>query len=109
VQYELTMVHLTAIFPNRSLSYFLFYSNSEPIANLYDCQGSRAYLRINLKRYILQKYYDINVSYMAVAVIHPLLETHYEIYEAPLLEQEAIRVIQKIRKHSDNSHHEVTV
>lgn len=60
-------------------------------------------MRINLKRYILQKCYDINVSYMAVAVFHPLLETDYDLFEAPLLEQEAVRLIKETRKHCESS------
>lgn len=66
-----------------------------------DCDGSKYYLQLNMYKYILEKYYDINVSYMAVASFHPSTGDSYFMTEVPNMENEIIAVFTDIQKQQE--------
>jgi hypothetical protein len=77
------------------------YTFRSPLDHLDDCDGSKYYLQLNIYKYILEKYYDINVSYMAVASFHPSTGDSYFMTEVPNMENEVVAVFTDIQKQQE--------
>ena len=58
-----------------------------PLNHLADNDESKYSLQLNMYRYILKTYYDINVTSMAIASFHPDQENYF-VYEVPILDKE---------------------
>jgi hypothetical protein len=69
-----------------------------PIEHVDECDGSKFFLQLNIYRYILQKYYDIQVSYMAVASFHPNTGDTYFMTEVPIWESEVESIFDEISR-----------
>ena len=66
-----------------------------PVSHLPDCIGSLYILQLNMYRYILRKYYDIDVSRMILASFHPDLEDYFMV-EVPVLDSEIGAIVTDI-------------
>ena len=49
--------------------------------------GNKYSLQLNIYRYILMNYYDINISKMIIVLFHPDINEYFMV-EVPLLEKE---------------------
>ena len=76
----------------------LKYYTRSPIEHVDECDGSKFFLQLNIYRYILQKYYDIQVSYMAVASFHPNTGDTYFMTEVPVWESEVESIFDEISR-----------
>lgn len=72
-----------------------------PLAHFIDCKGSKYQLQVNMYRHILENYYDVRVSYMAVVSFHPDNGEKYCMYEVPRLEEKVNDVFELIREKKD--------
>lgn len=66
-----------------------------PVSHLPDCVGSLYILQLNMYRYILRKYYDVDVSRMILASFHPDLEDYFMV-EVPVLDSEIGAIVADI-------------
>lgn len=48
-----------------------------PLEHLDDCDGSKYSLQLNMYRYMLEKYYGINISYMGLVSLHPTQDAYF--------------------------------
>lgn len=55
-------------------------------------------MQLNVYRYILEKYYDIQISYMAVASFHPNTGDTYFMTEVPRWESEVESIFSEISR-----------
>jgi hypothetical protein len=74
-----------------------------PLDHLDDCEGSKYYLQLNIYKHILEKYYGISVSYMAIASFHPAIGENYFMTEVPTWENEVENVFNQIREDRDRT------
>ena len=58
-----------------------------PLEHIDDCEGSKYFLQLNLYRYILQKYYNLNISTMILTSFHPNQAKYFHI-DVPIWENE---------------------
>lgn len=69
-----------------------------PLDHLDDCDGSKYFLQLNIYRHILEEYYGIRVSYMAVTSFHPDTGDTYFSTEVPRWENEVENVFNQIQE-----------
>ena len=84
-------------------STYCVYFNRYPIDHIDECDGSKYFLQLNIYRYILHKYYDMSVSYMAVASFHPNTGDSYFMVEVPVWEREVESVFEEMASGRTNS------
>jgi len=70
-----------------------------PVRHLPDCDGYKYGLQLNIYRYILRKYYDINIKQMLLVSFHPDLK-HYFLAEIPVMEREVEDIFRELQQES---------
>jgi hypothetical protein len=70
-----------------------------------DCDGSKYSLQLNLYRYILGKYYGINVSHMMLASFHPGLRAYFKA-EVPVMDDEVALIVQDLKAAAEQTESE---
>jgi len=73
-----------------------FRTAKSPITHLDDCEGTKYFLQLNMYRYILEQYYDINVGRMVVATFHPTLDKYF-MATAPVMDEEVKLLIEDFK------------
>ena len=67
-----------------------------PLRHIADCDLNKYFLQLNVYRYILEKYYSINVSKMLVVSMHPSLDGYF-MAEAPIWHSEVELILRGIQ------------
>ena len=70
------------------------------MSHLPDCDGSKYSLQLNLYRYILSKYYGIDVGQMILASFHPNIRSYFKT-EIPPMEREVSAIVKDLQKLQD--------
>lgn len=63
-----------------------------PLDHLPDCDGSKYSLQLNIYRYILARYYDIEVSRMVLGCFHPSMRSYFKA-EVPVMDKEVAQIV----------------
>ena len=66
------------------------------LSHLPDCNYSHYSLQLNLYRYLLETFYDMPISSMAIVVFHPAQEQYLEIM-VPRMQRETLHMLQDYR------------
>ena len=80
-----------------------------PLQHLPDCAGWHYRVQLNLYRYILQTYYSLRVSRMAVVCCHPEHSPRAFVDEVPVLEQETQAIMRVWRERQAPHGHSCTM
>ena len=78
----------------------LFLLAKTPLEHIDDCEGSKYFLQLNLYRYIIQKYYNLNISTMILTSFHPI-QTEYFHIDVPVWENEIESIMSSNDKNFD--------
>jgi hypothetical protein len=66
-----------------------------PLSHLPDCDGSKYSLQLNMYRYILGRYYDIDISRMMLGCFHPAMRTYFKA-EVPVMDEEVDVIVKDL-------------
>ena len=66
-----------------------------PISHLPDCDGSKYFLQQNIYKYILEKYYDINITEMLLVSMHPEFDKYF-LVDVPDLGRETLSLMEHL-------------
>lgn len=70
-----------------------FRNGKDPLGHLPDCNFTHYSLQLNLYKYILEKYYGLNVGEMYLIALHPTQENYLQ-FEVPVLQDEIEKLLQ---------------
>jgi len=73
-----------------------------PVQHLPDCDGSKYSLQLNLYRYILRRYYEIQIEEMLLVSFHPDLPGYF-LAEIPVMDQEIQDIVRELSSRSRSS------
>jgi len=73
-----------------------------PVSHLPDCDGSKYSLQLNLYRYILRRYYEIQIEEMLLVSFHPDLPGYF-LAEIPVMDQEIQDIVRELSSRSRSS------
>jgi len=74
-----------------------------PLEHLDDCDGSKYFLQLNVYKFILERYYQLPVSYMAVVSFSPSLPAYF-LAEVPPMADEVERMLGDIVRRRSEGH-----
>jgi hypothetical protein len=72
---------------------------NSPINHIHDCTASKYFLQLNLYRYVLRKYYGVDIKRMVLVSFHPNLEKYYMV-ESPIWDEEINLILEDHLKNS---------